>query len=302
MNQMSNLLNITTTALYELDIDPNLMGGQDFTTQLTNDVDLNTTNDGINLAVDYEDSSESVTPFGVQILMCLMYITISLAALGGNGVVIYIIFAYKRMRTVTNLFIMNLAIGDLLMACLCIPFTFVSNLILQYWPFGSIMCLVVSYAQAVSVFISAYTLIAISIDRYIAIIYPLRPRMTKLQSKVIIIVIWVVALLTPLPSALLSKLVPIQQDLNSTELSVVDDQFYQCTEVWPREDYRYYYSMLLMILQYAFPFSVLIFTYSRIGEYFVIFYPLFCVSFGIFLRSTRIDSSNETLISYSFII
>ncbi|CAG2100736.1 unnamed protein product [Medioppia subpectinata] len=219
-----------------------------------------------------DEEGGGATPVSVQILMCLMYMTISLAAIGGNGVVIYIIFAYKRMRTVTNFFIMNLAIGDMLMACICIPFAFVSNLILGYWPFGSIMCLLVSYAQAVSVFISAYTLIAISIDRYIAIIYPLRPRMTKLQSKLIIIIVWIVALLTPLPTALLSRLVPLPPpppEYNSTTglaaALVVNDQLYQCTENWPREDYRYYYSMLLMILQYGFPFSVLIFTYSRIA-------------------------------------
>lgn len=264
---MSELWNSTArNTIYVLEVDTmDTMPAQDITTQISNLINLNNSSDDLDLTVDYEDT-ERVTPFGVQILMYLMYITISLAAIGGNGVVIYLIVAYKRMRTVTNFFIMNLAIGDLLMACLCIPFTFVSNLILQYWSFGSIMCLVVSYAQAVSVFISAYTLIAISIDRYIAIIYPLRPRMTKLQSKMIIIVIWIVALLTPLPSALLSKLVPILQDFNGTEL-IVEDHFYQCTEVWPREDYRYYYSMLLMILQYAFPFSALTFTYSRIGKY-----------------------------------
>lgn len=101
--------------------------------------------------------------------MYFMYITISLAAIGGNGIVIYIVLVYKRMRTVTNFFIVNLAIGDILMAALCIPFTFVSNLLLQYWPFGAVMCVVVCYAQAVTVFISAYTLVAISIDRYVFI-------------------------------------------------------------------------------------------------------------------------------------
>jgi len=98
--------------------------------------------------------------------MYMMYIIIWLAAIGGNGIVIYIVLAYQRMQTVTNLFIVNLAIGDILMAALCIPFTFVSNLLLQYWPFGSIMCVIVCYSQAVTVFISAYTLVAISIDRY----------------------------------------------------------------------------------------------------------------------------------------
>ncbi|RWS09979.1 Neuropeptide Y receptor-like protein [Dinothrombium tinctorium] len=192
--------------------------------------------------------------------MYIMYITISLAAVGGNGIVCYIVLAYQRMRTVTNFFIVNLAIGDILMACLCIPFGFVSNLLLQYWPFGAVMCVVVSYAQAVSVFISAYTLIAISIDRYIAILYPLRPRMTKLQAKLIIFLVWVVALLTPLPTAVLSKLVqtPMWAQVNITDR-------YTCTELWEDNTQRYYYSMALMILQYFFPLTVLIYTYTRIA-------------------------------------
>ena len=145
------------------------------------------------------------------------------------------------------------------MACLCIPFGFVSNLLLQYWPFGAIMCVVVSYSQAVSVFISAYTLIAISIDRYIAILYPLRPRMSKLHAKLIIGSVWLVAILTPLPTALLSQLTqPVAwAEVNSTK--------YICTEEWSDYTYRYYYSMALMVLQYFFPLTVLVYTYTRIA-------------------------------------
>ncbi|GFU25088.1 RYamide receptor [Nephila pilipes] len=200
-------------------------------------------------------------PKTVEAIMHIMYITVSVAAVGGNGMVCYIVLAYQRMRTVTNFFIINLAVGDILMACLCIPFGFVSNLLLQYWPFGAVMCVLVSYAQVVSVFISAYTLIAISIDRYIAILYPLRPRMTKLQAKLIIFVIWVVALITPLPTAVLSKLEihPAWEGLNNT------DRRYICTESWETSEQRYYYSMALMILQYFFPLIVLLYTYTRIG-------------------------------------
>lgn len=57
------------------------------------------------------------------------------------------------MRTATNYFIVNLAVGDILMALLCIPFTVLSNYIFQYWPFGYSLCVIVSYAQANSVFI-----------------------------------------------------------------------------------------------------------------------------------------------------
>ncbi|XP_054710872.1 RYamide receptor-like [Uloborus diversus] len=218
----------------------------------------------MNLSKKYELDNlepEISVPKAVEALMHIMYITVSVSAIGGNGMVCYIVLAYQRMRTVTNFFIINLAVGDILMACLCIPFGFVSNLLLQYWPFGAVMCVLVSYAQVVSVFISAYTLIAISIDRYIAILYPLRPRMTKLHAKLIIIMIWIVALITPLPTAILSKLEvhPAWSGQNGTSTR------YICMESWQSSEQRYYYSMALMILQYFFPLMVLLYTYARIA-------------------------------------
>jgi neuropeptide Y receptor len=198
--------------------------------------------------------------------MYFLYILITVTAVGGNGIVCFLVFRYPKMRTVTNFFIVNLAIGDILMACLCIPFTFVSNLLLQYWPFGSVMCILVSYSQAVSVFISAYTLIAISIDRYIAIINPLRPRMTKLQAKMIIAGVWVVALLTPLPTALLSQLIVPEGWSSSSDSEESMETKSICTEVWTENEQRYWFSMALMILQYIFPLTVLIYTYARIAR------------------------------------
>lgn len=52
----------------------------------------------------------------------------------------------------------SLLLFFLFQAILCIPFSFISNLLLQYWPFGPTLCSLVSYSQAVSVFVSAYTL------------------------------------------------------------------------------------------------------------------------------------------------
>lgn len=192
--------------------------------------------------------------------MYIMYTSICVAAIGGNGIVCYTVLSYRRMRTVTNYFIVNLAIGDILMACLCVPFGFVSNLVLQYWPFGAIMCVLVSYSQAVSVFVSAYTLLAISLDRYIAILYPLRPKMTRFHAKLIIVKVWAVSLITPSSTVFVSKLVqpPIWVENNITDR-------YICTEVWPNNDYRDFYSFALMIFQYVLPLSVLIFTYIKIA-------------------------------------
>lgn len=71
-------------------------------------------------------------------------------------------------------------------------------------------CLLMSLARSLS--ISAYTMVAISIDKYLAIMYPMRLRMPKIQAKIIILVIWSAALITSLPTALLSSLTAAPQE------------------------------------------------------------------------------------------
>lgn len=57
------------------------------------------------------------------------YLLIFLVCMVGNGVVCFIVLRSKNMRTVTNLFILNLAISDLLVGIFCMPTTLVDNII-----------------------------------------------------------------------------------------------------------------------------------------------------------------------------
>lgn len=53
-----------------------------------------------------------------------MYGAVALLAVGGNMLVIFIITTRPRMQTVTNYFIVNLAVGDMITGLLAIPFKF----------------------------------------------------------------------------------------------------------------------------------------------------------------------------------
>ncbi|CAL4061089.1 unnamed protein product, partial [Meganyctiphanes norvegica] len=196
-------------------------------------------------------------------IVYIFYILIFVFAMIGNTLIIYVVCTNFKMRTVTNYFIANLAAGDLSMALFCVPFSFFSTLILKYWPFGVIMCITVNYLQAVSVFVSAYSLVAISFDRYRAIVSPLRPRMSRFHAKVIILVIWILSVLTTLPVAIFSVL--IQPPENFYE----EFNRWVCTEDWGMspvmQEVRAAYSLTLMLLQYLLPLVVLFFTYGRIG-------------------------------------
>lgn len=59
----------------------------------------------------------------------ISYLLIFLVCMVGNGVVCFIVMRSKNMRTVTNLFILNLAISDLLVGIFCMPITLVDNII-----------------------------------------------------------------------------------------------------------------------------------------------------------------------------
>ncbi|KAG8223852.1 hypothetical protein J437_LFUL007873 [Ladona fulva] len=194
-----------------------------------------------------------------QAAIYFSYCSIFVAALCGNGLVCYVVHSSPRMRTVTNYFIANLAIGDVLMTLFCIPFSFVSVLIIQHWPFGDSMCRIVSYSQAVSVLVSAYTLVAISLDRYMAIMRPLRPRLSKKGAAGAVVCVWLFALATAAPIPIVSR--PTQP----TEWHVKCSR-YICEEEWPSPSHSYFYSMALMALQYFMPLSVLVVTYARIAE------------------------------------
>lgn len=159
------------------------------------------------LACVFESSSERFIASPLfQICIYFMYSAVFIVALLGNGMVCFVVNTSPRMKTVTNYFIVNLAVGDIFMTLLCVPFSFVPMLVLRYWPFGVVMCKVVNYSQAVSVFVSAYTLLAISIDRYMAIMRPLKPRLGKAAAKLVVAVVWGGALATAAPIPIVSQL------------------------------------------------------------------------------------------------
>jgi len=80
-------------------------------------------------------------------IITLLYATVIVVAIGGNVVVCCIVATQRRMHTVTNLFIASLAASDVMMASLCIPLTFIADVIVQYWPFPALLCPVALYAQ-----------------------------------------------------------------------------------------------------------------------------------------------------------
>ena len=96
-----------------------------------------------------------------------VYSTIFILSVVGNGLVILALVQNKRMRTVTNVFLLNLAVSDLLLAVFCMPFTLIP-LLIKNFIFGPVMCVSIRYAQGTYTILTLMLAVIIIIDYYSA--------------------------------------------------------------------------------------------------------------------------------------
>uniref|UniRef100_A0A1B6LSS3 Gastrin/cholecystokinin type B receptor n=1 Tax=Graphocephala atropunctata TaxID=36148 RepID=A0A1B6LSS3_9HEMI len=195
----------------------------------------------------------SVLWWEVGKLQILLYSTIFLLAVVGNCLVILTLIFNQTMRTITNVFLLNLAVSDLLLGVLCMPFTLIGT-ILRDFVFGDFMCKLIPFLQACSVSVSAWTLVVISVERYYAICHPLRSRRWQTLSHAyrMIVAIWMSSLFTMAPIAYLSQLIPTNQGHR------------KCREIWPTRPLERVYNILLDALLLVLPLVGLTATYSLI--------------------------------------
>ncbi|KAG2465727.1 alpha-1D adrenergic receptor [Polypterus senegalus] len=115
-----------------------------------------------------------------------------LFAIVGNILVILSVVCNRHLQTVTNYFIINLAIADLLLSTIVLPFS-ASLEVLGFWVFGRIFCNIWAAVDVLCCTASIMSLCVISIDRYIGVKYSLKypTIMTERKAVVILIVVWV---------------------------------------------------------------------------------------------------------------
>lgn len=178
-------------------------------------------------------------------MVVIMFVT-----LGGNLLILAAIYIDKTLQTITNVFIINLACADMLLAIIGMPFTLASSITYD-WIFGDTWCKVNGMANSLFCVASILTLAAVSIDRYFAILYPFK-YVTWITRKVaagMILYIWFHALLIAcLPLTSWTRYTFIRSE------SI-------CTVQW---EYSITYTVFLFSVCFFLPLGVMMFTYFRI--------------------------------------
>ncbi|XP_034249815.1 tachykinin-like peptides receptor 99D isoform X2 [Thrips palmi] len=198
-----------------------------------------------------------VLPMWRQVLWSALFAGMVIVAACGNIMVIWIVLAHKRMRTVTNYFLVNLSIADAMVSMLNVTATYV-GMLHNNWPFGRLYCKLSQFVAVLSICASVFTLMAISMDRYMAIMYPLRRRLGKRTTLGLALGIWVVG------SAMSSPMLFYQTT------DVVDGDRVLCYAEWPdgpttRSHQEYVYNVVFMVVTYFVPITLMGYAYLRVG-------------------------------------
>ncbi|KPP71890.1 cholecystokinin receptor type A-like [Scleropages formosus] len=193
-----------------------------------------------------------------QTVRIVLYCVIFILSVLGNALIITVLLRNRRMRTVTNLFLLSLAASDLMLCLFCMPFTLIPNLMRDF-VFGSGMCKVAMYFMGISVSVSTFNLVAISLERYSAICKPLSSRtwQTKSHAAKVISSTWVVSFLLMLPYPISSTLIPFTRHNNSTGN--------MCRLIWPSDVIQQSWYVFLLLLLFLVPGIIMMTAYGLIS-------------------------------------
>jgi len=227
----------------------------------------------------YNDSTNITDPGLYQpelsevVVISLFYCAISLTAVVGNSTVILIVLTSRRMQSVTNFFIANLALADVIIGLFAIPFQFQAAL-LQRWNLPSFLCPFCPFFQNLSVNASIFTLTAIAVDRYKAIMYPLKSHASKSRTKGVIVVIWIVSTILAVPMVILYKVYDVNHDYENFPdfFNPHAPDLYQCLP-YPQPTnatqttvkFFQWYKNCLCLLQYFIPLVIISGAYIRMA-------------------------------------
>ncbi|XP_017562390.1 trace amine-associated receptor 13c-like [Pygocentrus nattereri] len=128
-----------------------------------------------------------------SVLYVLLVLAMSVTILG-NSVVIISIAHFKQLHTPTNMLVMSLALADLLLGVIVMPFSMIRS-VDGCWYFGEAFCLLHSSFDMLLTTASIFHLICISVDRYQAVCHPLQypTRITIPTAWLMVAVSWITA-------------------------------------------------------------------------------------------------------------
>ncbi|KAM6160940.1 C-C chemokine receptor type 1 [Erethizon dorsatum] len=206
---------------------------------------------------DYGDSTPcqkvDVRAFGSQLLPPL-YSLVFIIGVVGNILVVLVLMKYKRLQSMTSIYLLNLALSDLLFL-FTLPF-WIDYKLKDTWIFGNAMCKLLSGLYYMGLYSEIFFIVLLTIDRYLAIVHAVFALQARTVTFGIItsIITWALAILASVPGLYFSK----------TQWEVTHQT---CSLHFPHESHRAwqrFQALKLNLLGLILPLLVMVFCYMGI--------------------------------------
>ncbi|XP_066485271.1 C-C chemokine receptor type 5-like [Tiliqua scincoides] len=204
---------------------------------------------------DYDDvepvRNYEITSFAAHFLPPL-YSLVFISGLLGNGLVVLILIRYKKLKSMTDIYLLNLAISDLLLI-LSLPF-WAYYAAHMNWVFGAAMCKILSAIYDAGFYSGSFFIVLLTIDRYLAVVhavFALKAR-TVVYGIITSLIMWVLAFLAATPGFIFFKVV------------WRFEKGYSCEPFYPSEMWKKFVPLMKLILGLVLPWIILFFCYVNI--------------------------------------
>ncbi|CAF0913312.1 unnamed protein product [Adineta steineri] len=188
-------------------------------------------------------------------IFSILLVIVMFIGVVGNLLVIYVVLNYGRLKTVTNTYLLHLALSDLVFLS-GIPF-FVSSLITRAWIFGGFVCKLFFLTQGVNQFTSIIILALLSFDRYLAVCHSSKSVTwrSRVNPNLLLILTWILSFILMLPIIAFTAI----QNTLPTKV--------QCTINFPYAESRVLYSIFVAYtstITFVLPLSLMTYFYIQI--------------------------------------
>uniref|UniRef100_A0A1I8PZU1 G-protein coupled receptors family 1 profile domain-containing protein n=1 Tax=Stomoxys calcitrans TaxID=35570 RepID=A0A1I8PZU1_STOCA len=199
-------------------------------------------------------------PLHKALLVTIVYGVIFISGILGNVLICVVIVRHQSMHTATNYYLFSLAVSDLIFLIFGLP-----TEVFLYWHqypylFGLPFCKVRAYISEACTYVSVFTIVAFSVERYLAICHPLHLyAMSGFKRALrIIALLWLVSFVVALPFGMLSEIFYLHYPVDGAKI----EDSAVCIMFPPTDLYVFEISFVVFFFV---PMIMIIYFYGRMG-------------------------------------
>ncbi|XP_060641803.2 chemerin-like receptor 1 [Anolis sagrei] len=221
-----------------------------------------------NATLPYESVHFVVLQRSMHLLSIAIYGISCILGVIGNGLVLWIAGFRMKTRTVSAVWLLNLAVADFVFTFF-LPLSIAYTALGFHWPFGKLLCKLNSAAAFLNMFASVFLLTVISVDRCVSVVWPIwcRNHRTPRAAFGVVVATWTAAFALSSPYFVFRDTALTSHNITSCFNNFALSDNYDTVDV--RQLYQMRHQAMVVtrfLLGFAFPFAAITICYGVVAS------------------------------------